>query len=72
MYISSCKVAIECDEKESHRQSRAPADVQRELWIQNELSCSFIRYRPDEPGFDIAEVAGKVFQKIMEGQYHMG
>lgn len=68
MYVPSCKVAIECDEKESHRPSKALADVEREQWIKKELGCSFIRFEPDEPGFDIARVAGEVFQKIMESK----
>lgn len=66
MYIPSCKLAIECDEDGTHRHSKALADFDRERWIKGELGCSFLRYQPDEPGFDIAQVAGKVFQKIME------
>lgn len=68
MYIPSCKLAVECDEDGTHPPSKALADFEREQWIKSQLGCSFIRYRPDEPGFDMAEVAGKVFQKIMETQ----
>ena len=66
MYIPSCKLAVECDEGSAHRPERALVDFEREQWIKSELGCSFIRYRPDEPGFDLADVASKVFQKIME------
>ena len=66
LYIPSCKLAVECDEDGTHGPCRALVDFQREQWIKSELGCSFIRYRPDEPGFDMADVASKVFQKIME------
>lgn len=66
MYIPSCKLAVECDEDGTHRPDRALVDFERERWIKRELGCSFIRYRPDKPGFDMADVASKVFQSIME------
>ncbi|CAM9140086.1 unnamed protein product [Ectocarpus sp. 8 AP-2014] len=66
LYIPSCKLAVECDEDGTHGPNRAMVDFQREQWIRSELGCSFVRYRPDEHGFDMADVASKVFQKIVE------
>ena len=68
MYIPSCKLAIECDEDGNHGPGRALEDFERERWIKNKLGCTFVRYRPDDPDFDVAEVAGMVFRKMMEMQ----
>lgn len=66
MYLPSFKLAIECDEDVSHRPSKALEDYEREEYIKRDLGCTFIRYRPDDPDFDITKVAGLCFQKIME------
>lgn len=70
MYLPEYKLAVECDEDGTHTPSTALKDFERERWLKSELGCSFIRYRPDEPDFDIAEVAGKVFQKVMQKRSH--
>ncbi|CAM9103362.1 unnamed protein product, partial [Hapterophycus canaliculatus] len=66
MYVPSCNLAVECDEDSIHRPGRALKDFERERWIKRKLGCSFIRYRPDEPDFDLAGIANKIFQKILE------
>lgn len=66
MYLPLYKLAIECDEEGHDRPSRVLDDLVREEWLKRELGCTFIRYKPDDGNFDLANLAGRCFERIME------
>jgi len=65
LYLPEYKIAIECDEV-GHCGSRLSMDEKREKFIMNELGCTFLRFRPDDKDFDLAEVVGQCFKWIFD------
>jgi very-short-patch-repair endonuclease len=61
LYFPDYKLAVECDEKDHRYKKQAIADNERQMYIEAKLGCSFIRYDPDERGFDIFKVIGQIF-----------
>ena len=59
------KIAIECDEH-GHKRYHLEAEREREQFIKQQLRCTFVRYNPDAPGFNI----GDVIQQIIKLIYH--
>lgn len=62
-YMPKYKIAIECDEN-NHRNYDNDKEREREEYIKNELDCSFVRYNPTEPNFDIFELINQIFVLI--------
>ena len=54
LYLAKVNIAIECDE---HGHSHGyPNDPVREQIIKSALGCSFVRFNPNEAGFNIGDV----------------
>lgn len=62
LYMPDYKIAIECDEPQHAWQREA--DAVRQSAIEKKLGCTFIRYEPLSPGFDIVTVINQVFRCI--------
>jgi very-short-patch-repair endonuclease len=56
LYFPLHKVAVECDEENTHSIMRFEADMDREKYIEQKLGCTFVRYRPEAPAFCMAEL----------------
>lgn len=56
LYFPDHRVAIECDEEGSHGPGRVSEDKIRERKIIDHLSCTFVRFRPERPDFDLADL----------------
>ena len=61
LYFPDERIAIECDEDNHIRYKNDP---EREAFIIQILHCSFLRFNPDEPGFNIGEVIAILIDKI--------
>jgi len=61
LYFPKEKIAVECDEN-GHISYKN--DIKREDFIRQTLSCSFIRFNPDEIGFNIGNVISLIIEKI--------
>lgn len=59
LYFPTLKLAIECDEN-SHCDRDPIAEQKRETLIADALGCTFIRYNPDAPDFNIFKVIREV------------
>jgi very-short-patch-repair endonuclease len=67
LYFPDYKLAVECDEL--HHRYNADADRAREADIQQHLQgCSFIRYEPLQPNFDVLKVINEIVLHIVEWQ----
>ncbi len=62
-YIPEFKLAIECDER--HHKYNSSKDLERQKFIENTLSCEFIRYRPEESDFKLSKVIQKILKHII-------
>ena len=58
MYFPKYKLAVECDEKK-HTYNVA-ADASRQLYIETQLNCTFIRYKPYTDCFCIFDLINKL------------
>ena len=56
LYFPEHKVAIECDEEGSHGPGHVSKDKTRERKIADYLKCTFIRFRPEAPDFELADL----------------
>jgi very-short-patch-repair endonuclease len=64
LYFTHYKIAIECDEF-NHKDRDPEYEKIREDFIKKNLDCTFIRYNPDEPNFDIYGVLNKIHDTIV-------
>lgn len=65
LYFPEYKIAVECDEHGSHsRSSDQEYDKQRQIYIEDALQCTFVRYRPDDSHFDIFTVINTIWRLI--------
>ncbi len=64
LYLPEINVAIECDER-GHSNYPQFIEEYREDTISNNLKCTFLRYNPDEPGFNIGKVVNKLFKMVL-------
>lgn len=62
LYFADYKLAIECDE--NHHTSTETYDKEREQKIQSEIGCTFLRYQPQMPDFDIFQVINRIYKHI--------
>ena len=54
LYFPIHKVAVECDEEGAHGPGRISKDHLRQAILESELCCKFVRFRPQQKGFDYA------------------
>jgi very-short-patch-repair endonuclease len=65
LYFPKYKIAVECDEKNGHtRDKHLEQDKERQEFIESELGCTFIRYRPEENEMELADAIYKIQQII--------
>ena len=67
LYFPKYKLAVECDEN-NHQNYEILNERLRELYIQEQLKCTFLRFNPDDPEFNIGEPISKIFSHIVN--YH--
>lgn len=63
LYFPFYKIAIECDEH-GHKRYPLEAEREREQFIKQQLRCTFVRYNPDAPGFNIGDVIHQIIKLI--------
>jgi len=68
MYFDKYKIAMECDENHVHNAKREAPDMERQQFIEAELGCTFVRYRPScKDSMYIMRAANEVY-KIISSQ----
>ena len=67
LYFPEYKIAIECDES-GHKDRDQEYEVSRQSYIENELGCQFIRFNPDEEGFNIFNVINRIYKEIIKNE----
>lgn len=65
LYLPEIKVVVECDER-GHSHHSQWEEEYREAAISEKLGCTFVRYNPDEPGFNIGRVINTLFKMVLE------
>jgi very-short-patch-repair endonuclease len=63
LYFPEYRLAVECDEY-GHSDRDAIYESTRQREITKELDCTFIRYNPDKPNFNIFEVESTILTHI--------
>jgi very-short-patch-repair endonuclease len=63
LYFPDQRIAVECDE-DGHRHNDPKAEIQRQRHIERALGCTFVRYNPDAPDFNIGDVINKIMLLI--------
>lgn len=63
LYFPDYRVAVECDE-EGHRKYTQEVEFKRQNHIEQALSCTFVRYNPDTPNFNIGDVINQIIVLI--------
>jgi very-short-patch-repair endonuclease len=73
LYFPEHKIALECDEN-GHADRLVEAERTRQLYIEGELNCYFIRFNPDHPEFNIGDVVHEMItvlhNRISWEKYH--
>jgi len=68
LYFKDYKIVIECDE-EGHADRKPHKERERMDYVNKTLEITdsnWIRYNPDEDGFDVLRVIGQIYRKIDE------
>jgi hypothetical protein len=60
LYFPAYRIAIECDEH-NHTDRNPEYEHARETYIKSTLDCTFIRYNPHDPNFNIGEVLNQIY-----------
>jgi very-short-patch-repair endonuclease len=58
LYFPLYTLAIECDE--NRHVYHVEDDEKRQVWLEKNLGCKFIRFNPEHPTFDIIDVIGQI------------
>ena len=65
LYFPKYKIAVECDEKSNHTSfKQLQKDQERQDFIESELGCTFIRYRPEENEMELADAIYRIQEII--------
>ena len=64
LYFPKEKIAIECDENHHTTPSQAAKDDERCAVITDLLGCSWVRYSPNTPGFNIGQVINQIIVRL--------
>ena len=59
LYFIDKKIVVECDE-DGHKDRDIEYEQNRENYIKQQLSCTFLRFNPDEPNFKLSSVITKL------------
>lgn len=59
LYFKEYRIAIECDEN-GHNDRDQTKELERQMFIEKELKCTFVRFNPDEENFDIDNVINRI------------
>lgn len=79
LYIEDLNLAIECDEY-NHKDRNTEDEINRQKYIEDTLSCQFIRFNPDDKNFKISKLMNDILsfkinqeQEIIdyENDFHM-
>ena len=65
LYLKGPRIAIECDEH-AHAYYGKQAEQEREDAIRQALSCTFIRFDPDHPGFAVGSLIDSIVRQIVD------
>ena len=65
LYFKRYKLAIECEEN-SAKQVDSDKEKRRQEFIDKNLVCKFIRFNPDQSGFEIIDVLSEIREFIMK------
>jgi very-short-patch-repair endonuclease len=68
LYFPDNKIAVECDEEGHRNQHKYPqeAERKRQSYIEERLKCTFVRYNPDAPNFNICDVIYQIIILVYE------
>lgn len=64
LYFPEHRLAVECDEEGAHGPGRASRDRERQRFIEEELGCTFVRFRPQQKDFSMAILLNRVMQGL--------
>ena len=64
LFIKELNLVIECDEY-GHRDRDPYKEQEREDYVRDRIGCDFVRFNPDEPGFNIFRVIGDITRDYM-------
>lgn len=65
LYLAKDRIAIECDEND-HSHYKNKDELKREQSIKSALACSFVRFNPYDPSFNIGSVILEIRQLLGE------
>jgi len=65
LYFPEYKLALECDEKQHNVKNNIEKDIIREIYIKDNLDCTFIRYKPYDKEFNIFDIINKIYKHII-------
>lgn len=63
LYLKDLNIAIECDERDHEYRPKWYENL-RQQEIEERLGCRFIRFNPDQPGFNIGTVINELIREI--------
>lgn len=63
LYFPDKRIAIECDEW-GHRRYTPEEETSRQIYIEQALGCTFVRYNPDSKDFHIGDVIYEIMMLI--------
>lgn len=70
LYFPDHRVAVECDEKCGHGECRVSDDHERQAKLESQLSCQFVRFRPQQPEFSLAALIHQVLCALQASCNH--
>jgi very-short-patch-repair endonuclease len=59
LYLPELRLAVECDEG-GHGTYGAASEREREQFVMDALGCSFLRFNPDAPSFNLGDVINSI------------
>jgi len=63
LYFPTIRLAVECDERD-HKHYDPKREENRENFIRNRIDCEFLRFNPDDKGFNVGNVINEIMQLI--------
>jgi very-short-patch-repair endonuclease len=64
LYFPKHKLAIECDEEGGHGGYRVSLDLDRQSFIEEQLGCTFLRFRPEEKSFSLPVLLNRIMKAM--------
>ena len=61
LYIPALGLVLECDEG-GHKNYDDVCEQKRQRFIEDTLKCTFLRFNPNAPGFDLSDVINDVLK----------